>query len=71
VFLSQSLPPAAQVAYGARNEFRRNPPLRRRDGEEAPFAWTATIDEPTHTANTALREALNRWFGAPTTMAMS
>jgi hypothetical protein len=29
--------PSAQAAYGRRNEFRRNPPLRRRDGEETPL----------------------------------
>ena len=28
-------------AYGRRNEFRRNPPLRRRDGEEMPLAGHA------------------------------
>ena len=28
-------------AYGRRNEFRRNPPLRRGDGEEVPFAGHA------------------------------
>ncbi len=28
-------------AYGRRNEFRRNPPLRRRDGEEVPLAGHA------------------------------
>ena len=28
-------------AYGRRSEFRRNPPLRRRDGEEAPLAGHA------------------------------
>jgi 2-polyprenyl-6-methoxyphenol hydroxylase-like FAD-dependent oxidoreductase len=35
---------------------------------DAHIAWTATIDEPTHSATTALREALNHWFGTPTTM---
>ena len=34
-------PPGAQAAYGRRNEFRRNPPLRRGDGEEMPFAGHA------------------------------
>ena len=28
-------------AYGRRNEFRRNPPLRRRDGEGTPLAGHA------------------------------
>ncbi len=28
-------------AYGRRNEFRRNPPLPRRDGEEIPLAGHA------------------------------
>ena len=27
--------------YGKQNQFRRNPPLRRRDGEEPPFAGHA------------------------------
>jgi Protein of unknown function (DUF2961) len=36
-----SQPAGAQAAQGAPNEFRRNPPLRRCDGEEAPFAGHA------------------------------
>ncbi|MGZ6544956.1 MAG: FAD-dependent monooxygenase [Actinomycetota bacterium] len=29
------------------------------------IAWAASIDEPTDTAASALREALSRWFGTP------
>jgi hypothetical protein len=32
---------ACTGAYGRRNEFRRNPPLRGCDGEEMPFAGYA------------------------------
>jgi hypothetical protein len=34
---------------------------------DARIAWAATIDEPGNTALPALREALARWFGAPST----
>ena len=27
--------------YGRRNQFRRNPPLSRGDGEQSPFPWHA------------------------------
>ena len=33
--------PGCTSAYGRRNEFRRNPPLRRGDGEEMPLAGHA------------------------------
>ena len=32
---------------------------------DAHIAWAATVDEPTDTAVPALREALSRWFGTP------
>ena len=32
---------------------------------DAHIAWAATVDEPTDTAAPALREALSRWFGTP------
>jgi hypothetical protein len=32
---------------------------------DAHIAWAATVDEPTSTAVPALREALSRWFGTP------
>ena len=41
VFFAYSVPPRAQAAYGRRNEVRRNPALRRRDGKESPFAGHA------------------------------
>ena len=41
MFFDDSLSPGAQAVYGGRNEFRRNPPLRRGDGEQVPFAGHA------------------------------
>jgi hypothetical protein len=32
---------------------------------DALIAWAATIDEPSHTALPALRNALSTWFGDP------
>ena len=40
VFLAQSLPRVHKRLRQA-NQFRRNPPLRRSDGEEMPFAGHA------------------------------
>jgi hypothetical protein len=37
-FFMGPVSPGAQAPYGKRNQFRRNPPLRRRDGEEMPLA---------------------------------
>jgi hypothetical protein len=32
---------------------------------DALIAWAAAIDEPSHTALPALRDALRKWFGEP------
>ena len=38
MFFSNSVSSATRAAYGPPNEFRRNPPLRRCDGEQMPLA---------------------------------